>query len=349
MKIDTLSTLGLGLAIGGALFIGCSAGAGKGIDDGDTNSGPGKNSIGTNLTGNMTLPAPPGCDDGILTDDEVCDDGNRNFDDGCWGNCLGIDAGFTCPTPGELCKPFARCGDGLLSFPEQCDDGGREDGNGCSANCKLELGFKCEPGPDGPSVCSATNCGDGLIEGAEMCEPSIDLGCTSQCQFAPDCSGDGACTSQCGDGLVLGASEQCDDGNRTNGDGCDENCNTEMGYDCAVKEGECLKGENGECIVRVPVTYRDFDSSHSDFQADQCAGGQNIYPDIVEGTLTAGKPVSKSGAQCSSKMNEWFTDVPSVNTTVHGEMILYQNDEGKFVNRYGANGEQWSMDRSISN
>src|SRR5215203_1276012 len=32
-------------------------------------------------------PAPPGCGDGVLTDDEACDDGNTTGSDGCQGNC----------------------------------------------------------------------------------------------------------------------------------------------------------------------------------------------------------------------------------------------------------------------
>jgi cysteine-rich repeat protein len=44
-------------------------------------------------------PAPPGCGDGKLTDDEACDDGNREENDGCQGNCLSTQPGYSCNPP----------------------------------------------------------------------------------------------------------------------------------------------------------------------------------------------------------------------------------------------------------
>ncbi len=336
--LSAVSALTLGLWI-----IGCSAGPGQNSDgtDGD-GDGPDGGDGDVNLPvdpvdPNQLLPPAPGCGNSMLDRSaEACDDGNNVDGDGCWANCLGVEPGFICAKEGEPCERFARCGDGLVAFPEQCDDGARIPGDGCSENCKVELGFKCDGG-----TCTKTVCGDGVVEGAEMCEPPTP-GCTSQCQFAPDCSGGGACTSSCGDGLVLG--EACDDGNLVPGDGCDPNCQVEEGYDCSVKEGECERGATGECILRVPATFRDFHSNHSDFQADSCAGGQEIVPNIVAADLVGGKPVSVSGAQCTSNMDDWFKDKPGTNVTVHGEIVLYDNGSGNYVNRYGAAGEQWSME-----
>jgi cysteine-rich repeat protein len=41
----------------------------------------------------------------------------------------------------------------------------------------------------------------------------------------------GICKSVCGDN-VQASTEQCDDGNNNNGDGCDWNCKIEQGYFC---------------------------------------------------------------------------------------------------------------------
>jgi fibro-slime domain-containing protein len=285
---------------------------------------------------NFNLPPTANCGDGVLDDDEVCDDGGLENGDGCYGNCRGIEVGYICPKAGQPCIQFAVCGDGITAFPEQCDDGSTASGDGCNENCKLELGFKCTT--DGVSVCSPTTCGDDIVEGAEMCEPSQTEGCTSQCQFAPDCSGDGACTSECGDGLVLG--EDCDDGNKLNGDGCDENCLVEPGYMCTAQEGDCERNANGDCILRIPVTYRDFDASHSDFESG-CAGDV-ATTGILNSTLSSGKP-SLSGAvsnMCTTGFADWYVD-GSNSTTFHSELVLYDDGSGNFVNRYGANGEQW--------
>src|SRR5688572_18076501 len=65
--------------------------------------------------------APPAasCADGVLDDDEACDDGNMNSGDGCGDNCRYVEPGFVCPEPGQPCRPFAKCGDGAIIFPEQ--------------------------------------------------------------------------------------------------------------------------------------------------------------------------------------------------------------------------------------
>ncbi len=75
-----------------------------------------------------TGPAPAGCGDGVLTDDEACDDGNRNDGDGCAANCLAPERGFSCAVPGMACLPIAVCGDGVVAGSEQCDDNNLVDG-----------------------------------------------------------------------------------------------------------------------------------------------------------------------------------------------------------------------------
>ncbi len=285
-------------------------------------------------------PAPPGCGDGILTEDEACDDANKADGDGCWANCLGVDPGYSCNPPGVACHEIARCGDGVLSLSEPCDDGNVAPGDGCSDHCKLEIGFKCE---GSPSVCSATTCGDGVLEGAESCEDGNTLpfdGCSATCQAEPDCSA-GACTSECGDGLVLG--EDCDDGNRNDGDGCSSTCTVEAGFTCEQDVAAC-EMINGSCVLRVPVIYRDFQESHADFQVD-CKGmmnGEVATPGLVQTTLVDGKPAptAAAAASCVTALGEWYTD--TVATPVGSDIVLFDDGNGGYVNRYGANGEQWA-------
>jgi cysteine-rich repeat protein len=77
-------------------------------------------------------PAPPGCGDGKLTSDEACDDGNMNAGDGCGANCLLVEPGFSCASPGKACREIARCGDGVVAASEECDDGNLTAEDGCS-------------------------------------------------------------------------------------------------------------------------------------------------------------------------------------------------------------------------
>src|SRR5882724_2298312 len=91
---------------GGSAGSGSSSGGALSLATGHAGGGQAGN---LNLADTSKLPAPAGCGDGVLTPDEACDDGNQVDMDGCFANCLGVDAGFTCPKPGEACRPFARC------------------------------------------------------------------------------------------------------------------------------------------------------------------------------------------------------------------------------------------------
>lgn len=283
-------------------------------------------------------PAPPGCGDGMLADDEACDDGGTEDGDGCSANCLQVGAGFSCAIPGMPCQPIALCGDGIVASSEICDDANGNDGDGCSSTCKFEIGFKCE---GEPSVCSPTTCGDGVAEGAEACDDGNDLpydGCSADCQAEPNCSG-GACTSTCGDGLLL--AEACDDGNTKSGDGCSANCEVEPGFTCMqnVAEADVV---NGIQVLRVPVIYRDFTGAHPDFGTtpDQCDGW---IPGMVGDTLMNGTPQLVNGAGActtAATFTDWYTDGDG-RTTIPGEIVLFDNGSGGYVNRFGPNGEQF--------
>jgi fibro-slime domain-containing protein len=132
------------------------------------------------------------CGDGIVANDELCDDGPGG-NDGSYGHC-----GADCRSRG----PY--CGDGIQQAGEACDDGQNLSGygSGCAPGCALPA-----------------RCGDGKIDPlfGETCDDGVNDGsyasCTSTCQRA----------ERCGDGQRQGA-EQCDDGNLLSGDGCSSSC-----------------------------------------------------------------------------------------------------------------------------
>ncbi len=285
-------------------------GGNGGIPTGGGNGGTLGPCVGDGCT-DPDAPAPPNCGDGILTPDEACDDANRADGDGCAANCLRVEVGFSCATPGEPCVSIAVCGDGAVSFPEACDDGGVVDADGCSGRCKLELGYKCD---GSPSVCTPTTCGDGVVEGAEGCDDGNTLpfdGCSSSCQREPTCAV-GPCTSECGDGLVI--EEACDDGNTRDGDGCSSSCEAEPGYTCTPA------GVLGD-TMDVPIVYRDLRGKndgtgsyrHPDFHTyGSCGDWMLPFPGLVEPTLDEeGKPVW-TGLACHIESQQsfgtWFRD-----------------------------------------
>jgi fibro-slime domain-containing protein len=194
-------------------------------------------------------PPAPGCGDAEKADDEACDDGNLANADGCSANCLVIENGYTCDSPGSACALVELCGDSRIVLGEACDDGNADGGDGCASSCQLEAGFAC-PTPGAPCVSTAV-CGDGFVALGEDCDDGNDDvtdGCAA-CVLDPgfECPVQGAkCRPVCGDGLVSG-SERCDDANTDDGDGCAANCTLEPGFACdtegeACRETECQDG-----------------------------------------------------------------------------------------------------------
>lgn len=194
------------------------------------------------------------CGDGVLTDDEDCDDGDTDPLDGCDGNCL-VEPGYACTGDAggtSLCA--WTCGNGVVDGDEQCDDNGLAPGDGCGSTCLVDTGYDCANDAGAASVC-APICGDALVVGAEECDDggiAPGDGCDDVChvELGYDCT-DGAgapasCHPVCGDGLVIGG-EPCDDGDLDSEDGCDGDCHVEPGYDCS--------GEPSTCTV-APATER---------------------------------------------------------------------------------------------
>ena len=278
------------------------------------------------------------CGNGERTADEACDDHNTTADDGCSADCRSVDPGYSCSPVGRPCHRIARCGDGVVVPPELCDDGNAVAGDGCSDTCKIELGYKCS---GSPGVCTHTTCGDKKIEGAESCDDGNALpfdGCSADCQSEPDCA-KGACVSSCGDGIVVG--EACDDGNGIDGDGCSAACKVELGFGCK----QPMLGDK----MLVPVIYRDF-RAHKPTDFEPSATGRStallnmVKPDLD----TEGKPVyvgnvANSYVSSATTFAQWYRDTPSVNHTTASKLTLWSSGSGTYVNRYGANGEQWPV------
>ena len=321
-------------------------------DDGNTTSGDGCSKI-CQIENNYECPVVGQpctniavCGNGKLTSDETCDDGNTVGGDGCSADCKTIEPGFQCRVPGKPCTP--KCGDGIVSGSEQCDDGKTVSGDGCSATCKIEPGFKCS---GTPSKCSLTVCGDGKVEGAEGCDDGNTVpfdGCSEDCQIEPDCSGT-SCTSKCGDGIVLG--EQCDDGNAASGDGCSKTCQIEPGW-------TCTQPPLGDTMA-VPVIYRDFHFSATAPAPNDFENGVNGQNNASTGMVLAdldtnGKPVYANPAnpggavhvQSVASFATWFLTskaTPPVNHATASKLTLWDNGQGGYVNRYGADGAQWNV------
>jgi fibro-slime domain-containing protein len=171
-----------------------------------------------------------------------------------------------------------------------------------------------------------------------------------------------ACTSSCGDGIVFG-NEECDDGNLRDGDGCSSSCKVEEGYvcnndaPCTTKMGvDPATGDMKDiCTLTIPAVFRDFNANsvaggHPDFQPGYNSMGAT--QGTVETLLDAdGKPVQVANLSTTILSNaflhgqsafaEWYRDGKPSSGPLPGELVLWDNGKGGYVNRWGKNGEQW--------
>ncbi len=107
---------------------------------------------------------------------------------------------------GAVDEYVPACGNGIVdsSVGEQCDDANAEGGDGCTAACdQIEANYVCST-PGEPCVYTV-KCGDGLVRGEETCDDGVD-----------------AVT-----------------GTISSGDGCDELCQIEEGFECPVPGAAC--------------------------------------------------------------------------------------------------------------
>ena len=133
---------------------------------------------------------------------------------GCSSSVKGVDDLGT----GSGGNDQPSCGNGMIDLNEDCDDGaangtaGDKCSNACQFACALDV-----------------NCDDGnACNGAETC---VDHACVAgsdpadgtSCGTDMVCNGGHCIAAHCGDGIVT-APEECDDGNPTDGDGCNSDC-----------------------------------------------------------------------------------------------------------------------------
>lgn len=135
------------------------------------------------------------CGNGVVEATEKCDDGPLNSDevpDTCRVDCT-----------------LPDCGDNVIDLQkgEECDDGkfNGNQPNHCRTDCLLPL------------------CGDGIIDSlsGETCDAGKDNSDTEANSCRNNCQ-----SPRCGDN-VKDTNEECDDGNRTDGDGCSFYCQLE--------------------------------------------------------------------------------------------------------------------------
>jgi hypothetical protein len=218
-----------------------------------------------------------GCGDAVITDPEECEPAGQLLDKdelgGATCQSIGYDDGLlscaaSCTFNTDGCY---NCGDAVQQGNEQCD--GADFGD---LTCADFMAPNNAPFDSGSLTCldectvdtgNCSLCGDGVVSGAEVCEPGVLQGetCGSQgyddgvLNCLADCSGyDTTDCTDCGDGSVEG-NEQCD-GNDLAGNTC-----TNLGFlgggtlscndSCVLDTSQCsnefcgdgIKNGNDDC------------------------------------------------------------------------------------------------------
>lgn len=162
-----------------------------------TDSSGGELSTGSEHSPTSSEPVVGVCGDGLVDENETCDDGNTADGDACPSGEVG------------RCLSVSFCGDGIVrSDTEVCDDGNSNDSDGC-------------PSGDIGQCFDFARCGDGIVwKDVEAC----DDGNFDDNDSCP--SDAGACLNKafCGDGFIWPGQEDCDDLNLAENDECSNAC-----------------------------------------------------------------------------------------------------------------------------
>jgi cysteine-rich repeat protein len=130
------------------------------------------------------------------------------------------------------------CGDGYVdqTAGEDCEDGNADPTDGCSA-CR----YLCKDNAacDDAAPCNGTETCDTT---AHKCKPGTPEADGTACGKDSVCFGGVCSTVGCGNGTT-DTGEECDDGNKADGDGCDNTCKFSCQDDASCDDGDACNGK----------------------------------------------------------------------------------------------------------
>jgi cysteine-rich repeat protein len=187
-----------------------------------------------------------------------------------------------CPGVGEFCNdegqsfqriadPLSGGGGGVIAYTTTgaCIDGSGNPDSSCLTDDDCAVGFSCQRSLIFGA--SADSDDDGTPDVVDNCLMRAN---PAQLDLDSDGVGDACDLQTCGDG-VQSYDEACDDGNDVPGDGCDESCQHEGGFEAACNNGLDDDGDGLVDAARDPGCSNKADASERDPDApcDLAAAG----------------------------------------------------------------------------
>ena len=198
------------------------------------------------------------------------------------------------------------CGNGVVEPPEECDNGAAMNING--SGCENDCTFTCIAGNpmrdhcDDGNACNGTEtCGTD-----HKCAPGTPLGQGASCATGKFCVAGNCVPGSCGDGVVE-SPEECDDGNSTNGDGCDNDCkfsclSTDPTRNCTPADACAGQGTCSSMHTCTPGTpLGDGTACGPSGMMEICKAGICIPPKCGNGVIDPGEQCDPpNGTTCSA-------------------------------------------------
>ena len=190
----------------------------------------------------------------------------------------------------------------------------------------------------GPSVACHVVCGDGILEGSEICDDGNLInndGCDKNCT-----------PTGCGNGIKT-AGEQCDDGNQILGDGCRPNCTKETCGDGILDPGEeCDDGNgmDGDCCSSLCTFEPSGSPCHDDGNVctDDVCNGAGVCQHLANSASCTDHDLCTTGDTCVGGVCVGTPIKPWINEFDYDDFADYQvdvfNDNDEFIEIAGPPG-----------